>query len=316
MSNALLSPPNSKRSDSEMRFLPFLGDEVAQPYDRAEVVILPIPFEATTTYRQGCARGPEAILQASQQVEFYDEELDWEVCNDIGIYTGPPVADSLSEPAPDSAAMLGSVPEALQPFLADGKFVISLGGEHSITEAIVAAYQTQHSEPFTVIQIDAHGDLRQEYEGSIHNHACVMRRIVDRGLPTLQIGIRAICKEEADFIKAKNLPVFRARHLVKNPQWIQDALATITTSKVFLTIDLDGLDPTTLPGVGTPEPGGLDWYSLLDFLRQVFDRHEVIGADIMELAPLVDSVVSQFTAAKLTYKLIGYYGLNKPKVQD
>jgi agmatinase len=311
MSNALLSPPNAKLSDSEMRFLPFLGDEVTQAYDRADVVILPIPFEATTTYRQGCARGPEAILQASQQVEFYDEELDWEVCNDIGIYTAPPVADSLSEPAPDSAAMLRSVPEALKPFLADGKFVISLGGEHSITEAIVAAYQAQHSEPFTVIQIDAHGDLRQEYEGSIHNHACVMRRIVDRGLPTLQIGIRAICKEEADFIKAKNLPVFRARHLVKNPQWIQDALATITTSKVFLTIDLDGLDPTTLPGVGTPEPGGLDWYSLLDFLHQVFDRHEVIGADIMELAPLVDSVVSQFTAAKLTYKLIGYYGLGK-----
>jgi len=311
MSNALLSPPNC--SDSAPRFVTFLGDEVTQPYDRAEVVILPIPFEATTTYRQGCARGPEAILQASQQVEFYDEELDWEVCNDIGIYTAPPVADSLSEPVPDSAAMLRSVPEALKPFLADGKFVISLGGEHSITEAIVAAYQAQDSEPFTVVQIDAHGDLRQEYEGSIHNHACVMRRIVDRGLPTLQIGIRAICKEEADFIKAKNLQVFRARQLVKNPHWIQEALATISTPKVFLTIDLDGLDPTTLPGVGTPEPGGLDWYSLLEFLHQVFDRHEVIGADIMELAPIVDSVVSQFTAAKLTYKLIGYYAQAKKK---
>ncbi|MFZ9736885.1 MAG: agmatinase [Prochlorotrichaceae cyanobacterium] len=293
--------------ESQLRFVPFLGEEVCQPYDRSTIVILPIPFEATTTYRRGCAYGPEAILQASQQVEYYDEELDWEVCYDVGIYTAPPVADSLSDPAPDSATMLRSVQESLLPILADDKFVISLGGEHSITEAIVAAYQAQNPEPFTVIQIDAHGDLRQEYEGSIHNHACVMRRVLDRGLPTVQIGIRAICKEEADLIKAKNLTVFRARNLVKNPHWIAEALATISTPKVFLTIDLDGLDPTTLPGVGTPEPGGLDWYSLLDFLRQVFDRHEVIGADIMELAPLVDSVVSQFTAAKLTYKLIGYY---------
>ncbi|MEY2977214.1 MAG: agmatinase [Prochlorotrichaceae cyanobacterium] len=299
--------PTLEHPESKLRFVPFLGEEVCQPYDRSTIVILPIPFEATTTYRRGCAYGPEAILQASQQVEYYDEELEWEVCYDVGIYTAPPVADSLSDPAPDSATMLRSVQETLLPILADGKFVISLGGEHSITEAIVAAYQAQNSEPFTVIQIDAHGDLRQEYEGSIHNHACVMRRVLDRGLPTLQIGIRAICKEEADLIKAKNLKVFRARNLVKNPHWIAEALATITTPKVFLTIDLDGLDPTTLPGVGTPEPGGLDWYSLLDFLRQVFDRHEVIGADIMELAPLVDSVVSQFTAAKLTYKLIGYY---------
>lgn len=294
-------------SEVEPPFLPFLGADVAQTYDRSAVVILPIPFEATTTYRRGCMRGPEAILNASQQVEYYDEELDWEVCYDVGIYTAPPVADSVNQADLTPENMLESVEEALTPLIADGKFVIGLGGEHSITEAIVSAYRSANSEPFTIVQIDAHGDLRQEYEGSIHNHACVMRRIVDMGLPTLQIGIRAICKEEADLIKAKNLPVFRARNLVSNPHWIADALASISTQKVFLTIDLDGLDPTTLPGVGTPEPGGLDWYSLMNFLRQVFDRHEVIGADIMELAPLVDSVVSQFTAAKLTYKLIGYH---------
>jgi agmatinase len=126
------------------------------------------------------------------------------------------------------------------------------------------------------------------------------------GLPTLQIGIRAICKEEADLIKAKQLNVFRAREIANQPDWADRAIASITTKRVFLTIDLDGIDPTLMPGVGTPEPGGLNWYSLTGFLRRVFESYEVIGCDIMELAPVVDSVVSEFTAAKLTYKLIGY----------
>ena len=296
------------------RFLPFLGPDVAHPYDRSDVVILPIPFEATTTYRRGCVRGPEAILQASQQVEYYDEELDWEVCFDVPIHTTDPVADRLNQPTLDLETMLTQVQGRVGDLLNDDKCVISLGGEHSITEGIVAAYREKYGDSFTVVQIDAHGDLRQEYEGSIHNHACVMRRVVDMGLPTVQIGIRAICKEEADLIKAKNLTVFRARDVAKNPQWIEAALGAITTPRVFVTIDLDGLDPTTLPGVGTPEPGGLDWYSLTDFLRQLFQRYQVIGADIMELAPLVDSVVSQFTAAKLTYKLIGYRGRSSTDV--
>jgi len=137
----------------------------------------------------------------------------------------------------------------------------------------------------------------------------VMRRIVDMGLPTLQIGIRAICKEEADLIKQKNLAVFRAREIAAQPDWMDKAIASIPTQRVFLTIDLDGIDPTLIPAVGTPEPGGLNWYSLLTFLRRVFDGYEVIGCDVMELAPIVDSVVSQFTAAKLVYKLIGYKAL-------
>jgi agmatinase len=157
-----------------------------------------------------------------------------------------------------------------------------------------------------VVQIDAHGDLRNEYEGSIHNHACVMRRIVDMGLPTVQIGIRSICKEEADLIRERQLTVIRAREIALKPDWMQRALAAIQTQKVFLTIDLDGIDPTLIPGVGTPEPGGLNWFSLLTFLEQVFQNHEVLGCDVMELAPITDSVVSEFTAAKLVYKLVGY----------
>lgn len=290
--------------------VPFLGSEIVPDYDTAKVVILPIPYEATTTYRRGCENGPAKLLEASHQLECYDEELDSEVCYDVGIYTKEPIADTRNSQPVSSLEMLQVTQAAVYQLVTENKFAISLGGEHSITAGVVEGYrQAYPDEAFTVIQIDAHGDLRHEYEGSIHNHACVMRRIVDMGLPTLQIGIRAICKEEADLIKAKQLNVIRAREIATQPNWADRAIASITTKRVFLTIDLDGIDPTLIPGVGTPEPGGLNWYSLTGFLRRVFESHEVIGCDIMELAPLVDSVVSEFTAAKLTYKMIGYQAL-------
>ena len=289
--------------------MPYLGSELAATYDAAKVVILPIPYEATTTYRRGCENGPDAILSASHQVEYYDEELDWEIGRDVGIYTNEAIADTRSQKV-SAEQMLQVTQETVYKLIQDDKFVVALGGEHSITTGVVAAYrQAYPDEPFTVVQIDAHGDLRHEYEGSIHNHACVMRRIVDMGLPTVQIGIRAICKEEADLMKEKNLTVFRAREIATQPDWMERAIASIPTQKVFLTIDLDGIDPTLIPGVGTPEPGGLNWYALILFLRKVIENHQVIGLDIMELAPIVDSVVSQFTAAKLLYKLIGYHAL-------
>jgi agmatinase len=286
--------------------LPFLGPDVAADYDTARVVILPIPYEATTTYRRGCENGPAAILDASQQVEYYDDDHDREWWP-VGLYTHEAIADTRNGHYISSQEMLTEVQNTVAQLIADGKFVISLGGEHSITTGIVAAYRQAHPrEPFTVVQIDAHGDLRNEYEGSIHNHACVMRRIVDMGLPTVQIGIRSICKEEADLIRERQLTVIRAREIALKPDWMQRALAAIQTQKVFLTIDLDGIDPTLIPGVGTPEPGGLNWFSLLTFLEQVFQNHEVLGCDVMELAPITDSVVSEFTAAKLVYKLVGY----------
>jgi agmatinase len=289
--------------------LPFLGSDVAAAYDNAKVVILPIPYEATTTYRRGCEHGPDAILNASQQVEYYDEELDRELW-EVGLYTHDAIADTRNAQKVSSEAMLRVTQETVYKLVADGKFVISLGGEHSITTGVVEAYrQANPGEAFTVVQVDAHGDLRHEYEGSIHNHACVMRRVVDMGLPTLQVGIRSICKEEADLIKEKQLPVFRAREIVAQPDWIDRAVATIKTEKVFITIDLDGIDPTLIPGVGTPEPGGLNWYNLLTFIQRIFAAHHVIGCDVMELAPITDSVVSEFTAAKLVYKLIGYQAI-------
>jgi agmatinase len=285
---------------------PFLGSEIKASYEASRVVILPIPYEATTTYRKGCENGPDALLEASVQLEYYDDELERETCWDAQIYTHPHIADTRQDQSLSSDKMLSITRETVSKLIQDGKFAIALGGEHSITTGIVDAYREALSEPFTVIQIDAHGDMRHEYEGSIYNHACVMRRIVDMGLPTLPVGIRSLCKEEADLIKEKSIPVMWARDIAREANWIERAIASISTKKVFITIDVDGIDPSLIPGVGTPEPGGLNWYALTTFLRRVFETYQVIGCDVMELAPIVDSVVSQFTAAKLVYKLIGY----------
>lgn len=286
----------------------FIGSEIQCAYDNAQVVILPVPYEATTTYRQGCQHGPQALLAASDQLEYYDVELAREICWQVGIHTHQVIADTRNAQV-EPEAMLTLTRETVSALVSDDKFVITLGGEHSITAGVVRAYQQIFAEPFTVIQIDAHSDLRFTYEGSIHNHACVMHRVLEMGLPSLPIGIRSLCYEEAQLIEQHKIPVIWARQIVQNPRWVEQALQKITTKKVFITIDLDGLDPSFIPGVGTPQPGGLDWYACTTFLRQVFENYQVIGCDVMELAPLTDSVVSQFSAAKLVYKLIGYQAL-------
>jgi agmatinase len=291
---------------SQAEVLQFLGSEATTPYETAKVVILPIPYEATTTYRKGCENGPDALLDASQQLEAYDEELQQETCIDLGIYTHSPIADTRRNPALTAGEMLEETTATVARLIADDKFVVAVGGEHAITTGVVKAYSEALAEPFTVIQIDAHGDMRYEYEDSLHNHACVMRRVLEMGLPTLPVGIRAICREEALLIQERQIPAIWARETADDPDWVEKAIARIPTAKVFITIDVDGIDPTLIPGVGTPEPGGLTWYDTLKFLRRVCETHQVIGCDIMELAPIVDSVVSEFTTAKLIYKLLGY----------
>jgi len=284
----------------------FIGSEAQTTYEQSKVVILPIPYETTTTYRKGCQNGPAAIIKASDQLEAYDIQLEQEICQTTGIFTVEAIADSRINPNLSPEAMIDITTKRVSELIADGKFVIALGGEHSITAGVVQAYQQLLSEPFTVIQIDAHGDMRHSYEGSIYNHACVMRRVLDMGLPTLPVGIRSICLEEAQLIKEQQIPVIWAEDIYYDSDWLQKAIAKITTEKVFITIDLDGIDPGLMSGVGTPEPGGLNWYELTKFLQTVFKQFQVIGCDVMELAPTLDSVVSEFTAAKLIYKLIGY----------
>ncbi len=285
----------------------FIGSEAQTTYQESKVVILPIPFEKTTTYRKGCQYGAAAIIDASEQLEAYDIELEQEICHSVGIHTVNAIASTIDNPDLTPEEMIAITTERVSELIADNKFVIGLGGEHSITAGLVKAYRQALDEPFTVIQIDAHGDMRHSYEGSIHNHACVMRRVLDLGLPTLPVGIRAICLEEAELIKAKQIPVIWAKDIYRDSNWIEKAIAKITTKKVFITIDLDGLNPGLMPGVGTPEPGGLNWYEAIEFLKTVFVKHQIIGCDVMELAPTNDSVVSEFTAAKLVYKLAGYY---------
>jgi agmatinase len=284
----------------------FLGSEAIASYSTAKAVILPIPYEATTTYRKGCETGPAAVITASQQLEAYDEELKRETCLEVGIYTHDAIADTRQQPQLSAEEMLAVTTATVSRLIADDKFVVAVGGEHAITTGVVQAYRQALSEPFTVVQIDAHGDMRFEYEGSLHNHACVMRRVLEMGLPTLPVGIRAICREEAELIAKQQIPVIWDRDIAGDPNWIEKAIAKITTEKVFLTIDVDGIDPALIPGVGTPEPGGLSWHQTLGFLRRLFQTHQVIGCDVMELAPISDSVVSEFTTAKLIYKLIGY----------
>lgn len=292
----------------------FIDAATAVTDDAAEVIIVPVPYEATTTYRKGCQDGPLALLAASDQLEHYDVELQREPCFTMGIGIHGAIADSRHSPDLPPDEMVKQVEAGLIPLLAAGKFVITLGGEHGITAGVVAAYQQVFSDPFTVVQIDAHGDLRHSYHGSIYNHACVMRRIVDRGIPLVPVAIRSICKEEADLIAAQRIPVQWDHEIEANPHWVEEAIAAIKTDRVFLTIDLDGLDPAIMPGVGTPQPGGLNWAQTTRFLRTLFTQRHVIGCDVMELAPLPDSVVSEFIAAKLVYKLIGYHALSHDRL--
>jgi len=289
---------------------PFIGAEIAQPFDAAEVVILPVPYEATTTYRQGCQQGPQAILQASDQLEYYDAELGCEPCFALPIHTCAAIANSREQPDLAPEAMVGLVQVAVEDILAAGKFAIVLGGEHGITAGVVAAYQRRASQPFTVVQIDAHGDLRDCYEGSRYNHACAMRRVLELGLPILPIGIRSLCREEAELIAERSIPVIWDEQIAGEPDWIEGAIASIPTADIFVTIDLDGLSPTLIPGVGTPQPGGLSWQQTTRLLRRLFANRNVLGCDVMELAPLPNSVVSEFVAAKLVYKLVGYRALS------
>lgn len=286
--------------------LPFIGSEVDVGYTKAEAIVLPIPYEATTTYRQGCQHGPSALLEASDQLEYYDVELEREVCFEVGTHTHAPIADTRIAPV-TPAQMLVQTEDTIARLLEDGKFVVSLGGEHSITAGIVAGYRRVYGDEFTVVQIDAHGDLRDVYEGSKYNHACVMRRVLDMGIPSLPVGIRSLCREEAELIRQRQIPVVWGETIARDPQWCDRALEAISTEKVFLTVDLDGLDGSLLPGVGTPQPGGLDWYQLTGFMRRLCRERMLIGADLVELCPIPHSVVSEFTAAKLTYKILGYW---------
>ena len=280
----------------------FLGlDDEHSGYESSAALILPIPYEGTVSYGQGTREGPRAIIEASRQVELYDRELDDEVALSYGIHTLPAIAPVVSGPS----AMVDAIAAYAEEQLRTGKLLVGLGGEHTVSAGIARAVQAVHGN-FVMVQIDAHSDLRDEYEGSPYSHASVARRVFDQGMTVAQFGIRSICREEIDLIRAEpeRLRVWFAEDVQAGGHL--PALAELVRGKhVYLTNDLDGFDPPPVGATGTPEPNGLSWNQGLEIIRTVAREARVVAIDCVELAPLPGQHASDFLAAKLVYKAIG-----------
>lgn len=280
----------------------FMGiEEPLSSFESSSVLILPVPYEGTTTYISGTRQGPRAIIEASRSLEFYDEEIGEEIVRH-GIHTLPEVETAAEGPRWMVERIAGIVSELSK----TGKLIVLLGGEHSITIGAVWGLCERVGE-LSVLQIDAHADLRDEYQSSKFSHACVMRRVRERCRNVAQVAVRSLSAEEAEFIGREGLrdQIFFMDDILKDPSWTEEVISKLG-DVVYITIDLDGLDPSVMPAVSTPEPGGLEWGELLKLLREVAERRRVIGFDVVELSPIPGFAAPNVTAAKLTYKLIGY----------
>jgi agmatinase len=278
-----------------------LPDELSRRSSSA-VLVLPIPYEQTTSYGGGTRNGPRAILHASRFVEFYDSHVDGEPFL-RGVHTLSAVAQHGGGPVAMRERIAGAVGSAM----AEGKLLVALGGEHSITPGVVDGV-ARHVKDFTVVQFDAHADLRDEYEGSRMSHACAMRRVLETH-PVVSIGIRAVSTEEVEFARAQRVPTIPAERVAAPGADLaaveREMLAAIRTERVFVTFDVDALDPSIMPSTGTPEPGGLDWYTTLRLLRALAREREIVAFDVVELAPIPGLHAPDFLTAKLTYMLMG-----------
>ena len=267
-------------------------------FDKSAAAILPIPFDRTTTYVPGTRNGPREILTASSHLELWDEELGADV-HGVGIFTLP----EMELPFGDLAAVMEEIQRVTAALFRRDKFLIVLGGEHSITPPIVAAAAACHDK-LSVLQLDAHADLRDDYMGTPHNHACAMRRSLEHA-PVTQVAIRSLSPEEAEAVPALNSKIFYDFDMRRDPNWISRVVDTLSDN-VYITIDVDGFDPAIMPATGTPEPGGLSWYEATALLRATFERRRVVGCDIVELCPVPGMAAPNFLCAKLVYKLITY----------
>ena len=258
-----------------------------------------MPYERTVSYGPGTRNGPGAILEASHYVELYDDELDEEVFR-IGIHTLPGWLPDDMEPASAVAELEKVVAGLLSP----KRFVLTLGGEHSIAPAPIRAHHAKHP-GMSVLHFDAHGDLRDEYEGQKNSHACAAHRWVELGIPSVHVGIRSISREEIDYVRKSGTLIVSNREMHKSDAWMEKALARLT-GEVYVTFDVDFFDGSLVPGTGTPEPGGGTYDQALSILRRVASEKRIIGADVVEHAPLPGNRAPDFMIAKLCYKLIGY----------
>jgi agmatinase len=267
-------------------------------FERARVVILPIPLDRTTSYVAGTRNGPHEILVASSHLELWDEETETDV-HGIGIYTLP----EMEFPFASMEEVVFQIRRVAAELVSRGKFPLILGGEHSITAPIVAAVAEKYA-GLTVLQIDAHADLRDTFMGTPHNHACAMRRVLDHARAT-QVGIRSLSREEAAAVPTLATEMFYDFNMRRHDDWIGRIVDTLG-EHVYITIDCDGLDPAIMPAVGTPEPGGLSWYDALALLRRVIDSRHVVGCDLVELCPLPGNVAPNFLCARLVHKILSY----------
>jgi len=282
----------------------FLGIEKDfSAYENSKIAIYSAPLENTVSYGSGTKNGPREILKASHYVEFYDEETNRELCFEKGIATLPiKDFDRLK-----SEAAINKIEKDIFNLISDDKFVVMLGGEHTVTLGSVLAHNKKYDD-LSILQIDAHSDLRESYEGSKYSHASVMRRVYEFNKKIVQVGIRAQCKEEADFIKSNEIKTFYARDIrneKSNVKW-QTKIVDALGANVYITFDIDGLDPSIIPATGTPEPGGLLWDETLDLIKLVGKKKNIIGFDVVELAPSKFHASSNFIAAKLIYKILNY----------
>ncbi|MDH5757538.1 MAG: agmatinase [Nitrospinota bacterium] len=260
--------------------------------------ILPVPYDAATSYISGTREGPRAILAASAQVELFDAEwgLDYEK---LRLATLNEVEQDVRGPE----AMVNRLEKIYTATMKKAGFILMLGGDHSLSTAAIRPLAAKYHKTLTVVQFDAHTDLRDQWQGSPFSHACVMRRAVEVA-PIVQIGVRNISKGEWGFIKKSKHPVYPAWDIDGNDDWIEKMVANLT-EHVYITFDLDGLDPSVMPGVGTPEPGGMSWRQACAAIRAIGSSRKIVGADVMELRPLPSSVQSEFAAAKLAFRLLG-----------
>jgi agmatinase len=288
--------------DNRQLFLPLrVFASLRPPYSElksAKVVILPVPYDSTTTWRSGTRYGPQSIIDASQYLELYDLELDREIYK-VGIHTLPEVEPMMNSPE----EMVTRVYLITKELVKKGKFVVGLGGEHSLTLGTVRAFKEAFPK-LSVLQLDAHADLRDKYLGTRYSHACVMRRIHEI-CPIAQVGIRSLSQEEKQFITQNKLSVFYMPALTEDKNFEKEMLSSLSAD-VYVTIDVDAFDPSIMPAVGTPEPGGLQWQQVLRIIKLAATHKHIVGFDLMEFCPEGNSHSCAFSLAKLAYKFIGY----------
>jgi len=263
-------------------------------YEDSSIAVLPIPFDKTSSWMKGSDKGPKAIIEASMNMELYDLETNYEVYKK-GIFTSEEILSNNSE------EMIKRVYDRAAELIKDGKFIVALGGEHTVAFPVIKAHNNIFDD-ISILQLDAHSDMRDSYLGNKYSHACVMARVKEINDNIVAVGIRSLDSSELDNIDKNN--TFFARDIHNTKNWIREAVSKLNKN-VYISIDLDVFDPSIMPSTGTPEPGGLKWYPVIRFLREVFENKNVIGFDIVELCP-TENKAPDFLAAKLIYKLFSY----------